>query len=543
MIPNDLTPPVDLLAELGTGPLRYRRPVYANMLPPCNNACPAGENIQGWLEHAQAGRAREAWSTLTQDNPLPAVCGRVCFHPCESSCNRAALDSSIAIHSVERFLGDLATSEGWSYSAGRASGKRVLIVGAGPCGVSAGYHLARMGHNVEVRDAGKEPGGMLHFGIPAYRMPRVDLASEIARIEAMGVAFVSNHAVSDLLAEKEAGSFDAVLVAVGAQLDQRIEIPSCDAARVLAALPLLRDIEDRRRPQLGRRVIVYGAGDTAMDVARSARRLGADEPLIVYHRDRAHMKAHDAELEAALAEGVKVRWLSGLSSIAAGEVVVEEMALDASGIPHPTGRIERLAADTVILAIGERADTNFLRGISGLEIGSDGSILVDQNLMTGHAGIFAGGDATPNERSVSIAIGHGKRAARAIDRWLCNEAAPQKVRREIVTFDMLHLPIYSSVPAQREQVLPPQTRVESFEEIALGLTAAQAQAEARRCLSCGNCYECDLCYASCPEQAIVKAGPGLGYGIDDARCTGCAVCFETCPCHAISMIEESRGMR
>jgi formate dehydrogenase (NADP+) beta subunit len=312
---------------------------------------------------------------------------------------------------------------------------------------------------------------------------------------------------------------------------------------VLAALPLLRDIEDGRRPQLGRRVIVYGAGDTAMDVARSARRLGADEPLIVYHRDRTHMKAHPAEFEAALAEGVKMRWLTGLASIAAGEVLVEEMALDESGTPHPTGRIERLAADTVILALGERADTNFLRNVSGLEIASDGSIRVDENLMTGHAGIFAGGDATPSERSVAIAIGHGKRAARAIDRWLRGEAAPKKIQREIVTFDMLHLPIYSSVPVQRESTVPPRTRVESFEEIALGLTAAQARAEARRCLSCGNCYECDLCYASCPEQAIVKAGPSLGYRIDGARCTGCAVCFETCPCHAISMIDEPGGVR
>jgi formate dehydrogenase (NADP+) beta subunit len=541
MLRRDMTPAVDLLATLGAGPLRSRRPEYVDLLPPCNHACPAGENVREWLAQAQAGNYRRAWAALTETNPLPAVCGRVCFHPCETRCNRAALDSTVGIHAVERYLGDAATEEGLSFESGLASGKRVLVIGAGPCGISAAYHLARAGHAVEVRDAGSAPGGMLHFGIPAYRLPRDVLMREIERVEAMGVNFVPNALVSDVLGAKAEGAFDAVLVAVGARLDRRIEIPSGDANRILSALPLLRGIEEGTPPQLGRKVVVYGAGDTAMDVARSARRLGVDEPLIIYHRDRAHMKAHEIEFDAAIAEGVKMRWMTRLASVGAGEIVVEEVRLDDDGVAHPTGKLDRLDADTVVLALGERADTSFLRGVSGIELGDDGSIAVDANFSTSCAGVFAGGDVTPGARSVSIAIGHGRRAAYAIDRWL-RGATPVTTREApIVSFDMLRLPIYGEAIAQRERDLPLERRLASFEETTLGLTQGQARYEAQRCLSCGNCYECDMCYASCPEEAIVKLGAGRGYRIDDSRCTGCAVCFEACPCHAIEMTDESRG--
>ena len=535
---SDVTPLVDLLAAPGTGPLRSRRPIYRDLLPPCNRACPAGENIAAWLADAQAARYRAAWLKLVEANPFPAVAGRVCFHSCEASCNRLELDNAVGIHAVERYLGDLAAREGWRFPIGTPTGKRVLVIGAGPCGLSAAYHLARIGHSVEIHDSGSLPGGMLHFGIPAYRLPRQDLMNEIARIETMGVKIVSNHVVRDVLAEKERGAFDAVLVAIGAQLDRRIEIPACDASRVLSALDLLRGIEERRPPQLGRRVIVYGGGDTAMDVARSARRLGADEPLIVYHRDREHMKAHESEFAEALAEGVKVRWLTNINSIGDGNVLVEEMRLDEHGVPHPTGKTERLTADSVVLALGERADTAFLRSVPEIELRDDGSIAVDENFMTGCAGIFAGGDATPAERSVTIAVGHGKKAARAIDRWLKGEPAPARAQPAVVTYDMLHLPMYSDVQPKTERSASVQERLSGFGEIVSGLTETEARYEAQRCLSCGNCFECDQCYAACPEQAIVKLGPGRRYEYDYARCTGCAVCFEACPCHAIEMVAE-----
>ncbi len=536
----DITPVVDLLAERGTGPFRSRRPVYVDHLPPCNQACPAGENIQAWLACAQSGRYHDAWLQLVEDNPLPAVAGRVCFHPCESDCNRRELDDTIGIHAVERYLGDLATREGWRFPVAAPTGKRILVIGAGPCGLSAAYHLARMGHGVEIHDAGSLPGGMLHFGIPAYRLPREDLMREIARIEAMGVKIVPNHTVCDVLAEKKAGAFDAALIAVGAQLDHRVEIPARDASRVLTALTVLRGIATGEPPQLGRRVIVYGGGDTAMDVARSARRLGAEEPLIVYHRDRRHMKAHELEIREAQDEGVKIRWLSNIKSISNKEVLVEEVRLDEHGVPQPTGKVERLTADSVVLALGERADTSFLRSVPDIQLGDDGSIAVAENLMTGCAGIFAGGDATPGERSVTVAVGHGKRAARAIDRWFRDDGPPDVAKHPAVTYEMLHVPHYSDVRPKSERQAPLQERLSGFGETILSLSEAEARYEAQRCLSCGNCFECDQCYAACPEQTIFKIGPGERYRIEYEHCTGCAVCFEACPVHAIEMIAEPK---
>lgn len=538
---SDLTPAVDLLSQLGTGATRARRPVYVDLLPPCSAACPAGENVQAWLADAQAGRYREAWSKLVEANPFPAVCGRVCFHPCESRCNRERLDGAVGIAAVERFVGDAALDAGAPFAPGPATGKRILVVGAGPCGLSAAYHLSRIGHAVEIRDGAALAGGMLAFGIPAYRLPRAELEREIARIVAMGVRIVTGHTVNDVIAEKNEGAFDAVLVAVGAQIDRRIDIPSRDARRVLAALPVLRGIEAGNPPRLGRRVVIYGGGDAAMDVARSARRLGADEPLIVYHRDRSHMKAHDAEYRAALAEGVKMRWLAGISSVEDGNVVVEELRLDGEGVPHPTGSTERLAADTVVLALGERADTSFLHGIEGLDLAADGSVAVDQNFMTGCPGIFAGGDATPGERSVTIAVGHGKRAASGIDRWLRGETAAASEKSPQVTFEMLHLPIYSEIRATPQATRSIAQRVRGFSEVTYGLDEPDARLEAQRCLSCGNCFECDQCYAACPQSAIVKLGPGERYRYDYERCTGCAVCFDACPCHAIEMAPEPVG--
>ena len=309
--PSDMTPIVDLTGARGTGPVRYRRPIYVDLLPPCNSACPAGENVQGWLDLAQAERYREAWEMLVRDNPLPAVHGRVCYHPCENDCNRRGLDAAVSIHSVERFLGDLAAQEGWSFKAERAhTGKRVLIVGAGPSGLSVAYHLARLGHAVEIHEAGPLPGGLMHFGIPAYRLPREALMTEIRRIENLGVQIVLNHKVDDVLAEKSDGRFNAVFVAIGAGVGKHIEIPARDAGRVLDAVSLLHNVKQGEPPRLGRRVVVYGGGNTAMDAARTAKRLGAEEALIVYRRDRAHMPARAFEADEAEEEGVKIKWLT-----------------------------------------------------------------------------------------------------------------------------------------------------------------------------------------------------------------------------------------
>jgi NADPH-dependent glutamate synthase beta subunit-like oxidoreductase len=535
----DISPPVDLTRRRESGPTRSAHPLYRDLLPPCNGACPAGEDIQGWLALAQAGKDRKAWEHLVRDNPMPAVHGRVCYHPCETSCNRADLDSSVGIHSVERYLGDRAAAEHWPLPiTGAPSGKRVLVVGAGPSGLSAAYHLARLGHQVEVHDAGPLPGGMLHFGIPAYRLPREVLMGEIARIVAMGVKIVLNHKVTDLLAEEAAGGFDAVFVAIGAQAARHIGIPARDAAHVVTAVSLLREVGAGRAPKIGRRVVIYGAGDTAMDAARTAKRLGATDALIVFFSDRAHMEAHPDDAAEALSEGVKIKWLSSIRDIDAGALRVELMALDDKGVPQPTGSFETLQADSVILALGQQAESGFLAGIPGIEVEADSTVKVGPDMMTGHPGIFAGGDMVAGARTVTAATGHGKKAANHIDGWLRGKAFIKAPKHGEVGFADLHLPIYSdAVPSHQLETAPAQRT--GFAEITAGLTQAEALHEAKRCLSCGNCFACDNCFAACPETAIIKLGPTHGYSINMARCTGCAVCVEQCPCDALEMVPET----
>ena len=537
---SDFTPVIDMLREKGAGPVRARRPLYVDLLPPCNNACPAGENIQAWLDLAQAGKYREAWDTILRDNPLPAVHGRVCYHPCETGCNRAQLDSAVSIHAVERFLGDMAAMQGWTVPVtAAASGKRILVVGGGPSGLSAAYHLARRGHGVEIREAGPLPGGMLHFGIPAYRLPRDVLMTEIRRIESVGVKITLNHKVEDVLAEQTDGAFDAVFIAIGAQIGKRIDIPARDAARVIDAITLLHDVETGEAPRLGRRVIIYGGGNTAIDAARTVRRLGAEEAIIVYRRDRAHMGAQAFETDEALSEGIKIRWLSTIKDIGEGELTVEVMQMDEQGHLQPSGRLETLSADSVVLALGQQTDSGFLRNVPGVSFMAEGTVNVDAAMMTGRPGLFAGGDMVPSERTVTAAVGHGKKAARNIDAWLRGKPLQMAPKHPIAEFALLNLPIYADAPRSVQHETAAEMRVShGFEETTAGLREPEVRYEARRCLSCGNCFECDQCYAACPEQAIVKLGPGLRYRYDFDLCTGCGVCYEQCPCHAIEMIPE-----
>jgi len=539
---HDMSLPVDMTRRTMTGPVRSARPSYVDLLPPCNSACPAGEDIQGWLDLAQAQKYREAWQRLVSDNPLPAVHGRVCYHPCETACNRASLDSTVSIHAVERFLGDRARAEQWPIPANAApSGKRVLVVGAGPSGLSAAFHLTRLGHEVEIFEAGPLPGGMLHFGIPAWRLPRDVLMSEIARIEATGVRIRLDHKVTDVLAEQTKGRFDAVFVAIGAQAARHIDIPARDAAHVVSAVSLLHDVGAGGTPKLGRRVVIYGAGDTAMDAARTAKRLGAEEAVIVFFSDRAHMEAHVADAEDALSEGIRIKWLSSIRDIGESALKVEIMALDAGGTPQPTGVFETLQADSVILALGQTAESAFLHDIDGIGVKPDGTVVVGPDMMTGHPGIFAGGDLVPSAKTVTTATGHGKKAARHIDGWLRQTAYAPPPKHPPVSFADLQLPVYTdALPSQQIEV-PPELR-QGFAEVTAGLDEAEALHEARRCLSCGNCFECDNCFAACPETAITKLGPTHGYRIDMDLCTGCAVCVDQCPCHAMEMIPEPTVM-
>ena len=538
--PADITRPADLQRhDLGTGPVRSLRPEYQDFLPPCNHACPAGENIQAWLALAQAGRYEQAWRQILQDNPLPAVHGRVCYHPCETHCNREQLDGAVSIHAVERFLGDMAIAENWRLTVdAKPSGKRVLVIGAGPSGLSAAYHLARLGHSVVIYEAGPIAGGMMRFGIPAYRLPRHELDREIKRIESLGVEIVLNRKVENLLTDKQAGNFAAVFVAVGAHLSKRIDIPARDASKMLDAVAFLRDASAGNAPKLGRKVAIYGGGNTAMDAARTAKRLGAEEALIIYRRDREHMPAHSFEADEALEEGVIINWLRTIKEMDDSSLKVEVMELDAQGRLQPSGRFETLAADTLILAVGQDTDTGFLRSTPGIEFMADGTVIVDSGMQTGAEGIFAGGDMVPSERTVTAGVGHGKKAARHIDAWLKNTRYVATAKHELVNYEKLHIWYQTDAEQKQQAHIPAQHRTDDFSEIVAGLSSVDATYEAQRCFSCGNCFECDGCYGACPETAVIKLGPGKRYRYDYERCTGCAVCFEQCPCHAIEMVAE-----
>jgi len=538
---TDVTLLPDLLhGHSRVGPVRERRPVYVDLLPPCNAGCPAGENIQAWLAYAKAGRSEQAWRELVADNPFPAIHGRVCYHPCESVCNRSNLDSAVSIHSVERFLGDLAIEKGWALDAPAApTGKRVLVIGAGPSGLSAAYHLTRLGHQVEIRDASAQPGGMMRYGIPAYRLPRDVLDAELGRIAAMGVRLTCDHRVQDLAGERAAGAFDAVFVAVGAHLAKRVDIPAMDAGHIVDAVSFLRGVASGERPVIGRRVAVYGGGNTAFDAARVARRLGADDAIIVYRRTRGQMPAHEQEAQDAEREGVRINWLRTITAFDGPQLQVEVMELDDAGFPQPTGRFETLAADTVIVAIGQQAETGFLHTLPGVEFDADGTVQVSTSMMTGCPGVFAGGDMVPSERTVTVGVGHGKKAARHIDAWLRGAGAgPAGPKHPEASFDKLNLWYFGDTARRRQPELEPAESVAGFAEVVGGLSAEGALYEAGRCLSCGNCFECDGCLGACPEDAVIKLGVGQRYRFDLERCTGCAACYEQCPVHAIDMIAE-----
>ena len=534
---TDITLPPDLRQKSGTGPVRLQEPVYVDSIPPCNHACPAGENIQGWLDKAQAGDFEAAWRILVADNPMPSIHGRVCYHPCESSCNRQHVDDAVSIHAVERYLGDLALEHGWVPEiTAEPSGRKILVVGAGPSGLSAAWHLALLGHEVEIREAGPMAGGMMRFGIPAYRMPRDILDGEVARIEKLGVRITLNSKVEDVMAVKEEEGFDAVFMAIGAHVGKHVDIPARDSGRILDAVSYLASVEKGEEPKLGRRVAVYGGGNTAMDAARTAKRMGAEEAMIIYRRDRDNMPAHEFEAIEAEAEGVKINWLRTIREIDSTTFQVEVMEVDENGRPQPTGEIETLEADSLVLALGQNVDTSVLEHIPVVEMGWDGVVEVNENMMTGAEGVFAGGDMVPSDRTVTIATGHGKKAARHIDAWLNGEVYRKESRQPVIDFDALHLHYYTDAQQSKQASVAPEHRTADFREVTAGLSRDEALFESARCYSCGNCFECDGCYGACPENAISRLGRGKGYEINYDLCTGCRACFLQCPCHAMEMV-------
>ncbi|WP_122819756.1 NAD(P)-binding protein [Varibaculum vaginae] len=518
-----------------TGSWRTERPVYVSMLPPCNKACPAGENIQAWLYHAEEGDYEAAWREIMVNNPLPATMGRVCYHPCQNACNRGQMDEAVGINAIERFLGDKAIKEGWNVSVDAAlSGKHVLVVGAGPSGLSAAYHLRRFGHEVTVKEAGPMAGGMMRFGIPKYRLPREVLDAEIKRIEDLGVRFEFNAKVDNV--DDVADDFDAVFLAVGAHVGRHADIPAGASAKVMDAVEMLAEMEGEEKPMVGRKVVIYGGGNTAIDAARTAKRLGAEEAVIVYRRNRDRMPAHDSEVREAEEEGVMMRWLSTIKHIDGGKLTVEKMELDENGFPQPTGEFEELGADSVVMALGQESDLGLVERARDIEI-EKGVVQVNSQMMTGRQGVFAGGDMVPSERTVTVAIGHGKKAARYIDAFLHGTEYHKQPVTGDASYDRLTNWYYADAPHRVRAKIESARRASTFDEVVQGLDEDSALFEARRCMSCGNCFGCDNCFGVCPDNAITKIKPGE-YEFKYDYCKGCGICSEECPCGSIMMIPE-----
>jgi 2-oxoacid:acceptor oxidoreductase delta subunit (pyruvate/2-ketoisovalerate family) len=555
-----------------TGSWKYIRPFYRDAVAPCNRACPAGVDVEGYMNLLREGRLDEALDLLLRENPMPAITGRVCHHPCETGCNRREFDEAVAVHSVERALGDESLRRPHPAPPARVHPERVAVVGAGPAGLSCAYHLARLGYGVTVYDEAEQAGGLLRQGIPAYRLPRDILDRQIERIESMGVEIRTGARLAGDAARAELDGYDAVFYATGAHRGKPMGVEGEDGPGILAGLEFLKAVNRGERPEIGRRVAVIGGGNTAMDCARTALRLGA-EPVVVYRRTRDEMPAIPQEVDEALHEGIEFVFLAAPAGFRWEDGRLVEMRVtrmelgepDASGrrrpVPIDDGGYS-IPVDTVLTAIGEDTELDALPGSLPREWGA---ISVDEFGTAGDPAVFAGGDVAGAERTVADALGSGKRAAMGIDRLFRGrgDGAPAEgsmenlrwggdgqvsmsrwrgddpVRRtnptnEVVDVAALQLAHFQH--AAREVDRWREGAVD-FIEVNLGIDMERAMAEARRCFNCGVCNDCELCLILCPDVAIQRREDG-GFDFDLDHCKGCGVCAEECPRGAIIMTRE-----
>jgi NADPH-dependent glutamate synthase beta subunit-like oxidoreductase len=564
-------PPMSLSFEgtlaTKTGTWRYLTPAYLNKLAPCNEACPAGEDVEAAMVLSGREDYLGAWEKITRENPLPRVCGRVCFHPCEGSCNRKDYDEAVAINALERFLGDYAFQAGRRFSPPAEKRKeKAAVIGSGPAGLSCAYHLASLGYGVTLFEALPQFGGMLRYGIPAYRLPKEILEQEIDQILALGVEPKANCRVGKDIKWEELKKFDAVFVASGAWRSLPLGVPGEDSPGVMSGVNFLQKVNSGEKVDLGERVAVIGGGNTAMDAARSALRLGA-KPLVVYRRTQEEMPAWQEEVSEAEEENIEVIYLSSPVKIITdrGKVRGIECLKNILGPPGKDGRREpvpienshfTLPADSVISAIGEAPDLSFLP--PELQI-SQSAIPVDETGATRVEKVFAGGDVVAQPRTVSFAIGSGKKAAMAIDATLRGKDAAEAIRmarqgekgslsmfryrnggsdgtaQEVVKFSELNTAYFTRQGRRPKEKISAKERAKSFSEITPGLSKASALLEARRCFNCGVCNLCDNCFFFCPDLAISARPDKQGYEINYDYCKGCCICVEECPRGAISI--------
>lgn len=529
-----------------TGSWRYLRPIYEAKNPPCNHACPTGNDIQGFIALIAAGKFTEAWELLRETNPFPAICGRVCHHPCELECNRRGFDEPLGIRLLERLTADELPLTNLRPPEVAQRGERIAVIGSGPAGLSCAYFLAGKGYGVTVFEAEREPGGMLRWGIPEYRLPREVLDREISLIEKMGVEIQTGIRIGRDIHLKDL-DFDALFLAVGATKGRELEVPGIESEGVLHGLEFLKKINFAEPVLLGERVAVIGGGNTAIDAARVALRLGA-KPVVIYRRTRAEMPAIPEEVEAAAEEGIEflllaapVEILTTNGKIRGAKFIKMELGEpDASGrrspVPVPGSEFE-LKLDNLILAIGEQPDLSLLP--EGVKLGADGWIndpaLVDMGVQ---APLFAGGDAATGAGTVIEAIASGRCGAEAIARRLEGLPTPEKEEPVLVPFERINPAYFERDQRVPGAVLPVAERIKGLAEVERGYGREQGIAEAKRCFSCGVCDQCDNCITYCPDVAISRRGDE--YEVDYDYCKGCGICAEECPRWVISLIEEEK---
>ena len=528
-----------------TGSWRAALPQHIRAPSPCHAACPVNGDIAEWIGLARARDFRGAWEVLTRHNPFPAIAGRICHHPCEAACNRAGFDESLAICKLERFIGDLALAEGWSFAPPeQASSERIAVVGGGPSGLSAAYHLRRRGYRVTLFESQPELGGLMRYGIPPYRLARSVLDGEIDRIVALGVEVRRGEplaAAADL--ERLRGEFDAVYLATGARRQKRL--PQLDYRQpwVMDGAEYLARTSIGGKPALGRRVVVIGGGSAALDVARSARRAG-HEVTIVALEAVAQMPAQREEINEALEEGIVLVAGAMLTAASEGEGGLRLELVRVRFEPGAErGRFEvtpradsefALIADAIVPSIGQDPD---LAPLGTLD--AEGNLLrVDAHQATSATDVYAGGDLASMARFVTEAVGMGKRAAAAIDRVLRGGADAPGDAEPVVKLGAIATAYYPKQARAAEQRLDPAQRVKGDAEVQLGLELERALAESERCFSCGTCVHCDNCVVYCPDMAVKREGDG--YLVLTDYCKGCGLCVKECPTGSMKMVEEAR---
>lgn len=554
-----------------TGSWRYLRPRYENKVPPCTDACPSGEYIERQIRLVQQGKVIDAWKLLREENPFPAICGRVCFHPCEYSCNRKTFDSPVSINAIERFIGDKGIEYGQVEIYPIIHKEKIGIIGSGPAGLSCSFFLRKLGYETTVFEANPKIGGLLRYGIPEFRLPKSVLDEEISLLLRSGVTVETGVKVGyDLPLSEMRQRFDAVFIAAGAQKSRKMGIPGEELEGVLPALEFLRRINAGMNVDVGKRVIVIGGGNTAIDAATVALRLGA-KVSIFYRRTGEEMPAFEKEVQSAEEEGVDINFLVSPVRIERGtsmrlKVYMRRMTLgepDESGrrrpIPIP-GSDFPVETDSLLTAIGEEPDFSFLDNDIAVE---KGLIVTNEDLSTSVRMIFAGGDIALNERSVTHAIGSGKKAAIAIDaifRGKVEKFRESSIgkgfkpsmklytderdglsdfnRRKVVEKDWLNLDYFVKEERIEREETSALERIRNFEEFQKGLNEDEIGHEAARCFHCGNCTECDNCYIYCPDMSVRKKNGT--YFIDLDYCKGCGLCAAECPRSVIVLEEEER---